>query len=75
MVESRSDRTQRRIVNALARVFGGLSVLGGTVSLLTGLFGREAGALYWVLGLAAIAWGFAFLRLKPISAEHTDRLR
>jgi hypothetical protein len=73
MIESRALRTQRAILNTLARLFGGLSVFGGACSVLAAFFVSEDRVLYFVLGAMAIAWGIAFLRVKLLSAEDVQR--
>ena len=73
MAEQRSTRIQLAVMNAAARWFGGLSVVGGAISVLTAFFARESRGLYLLLGLMAIAWGIAFLRVKPIRSEDLPR--
>lgn len=73
MIEQKNSRIQRTILNVGARWFGGLSVAGGVCSVLTALFAREDRAFYLVLGVMAIAWGIAFLRVKLLTAEDLQR--
>ncbi len=73
MSEQRSTRIQLTILNVAARWFGGLSVVAGAWALLTAFFAREHRVLYFVLGVMAIAWGIAFLRVKPVRPEDLQR--
>jgi hypothetical protein len=73
MAEQRNTRIQLAILNTAARLFGGLSVVAGAISVLTGFFASEDRLFYLVLGVMAIVWGIAFLRVKPIRAEDLPR--
>jgi hypothetical protein len=63
-----------KILNALARVFGVLALLGGGIFLVSAYAIQANRLTNIVLGIFLIAMGVAFLWVKPIQKEDLSRL-
>ncbi len=63
------------LLNLLARLFGGLALLAGSISLV-GAYAIEANRwTYVVVGLLLIAIGIAVFMAKPVTVETIARIR
>jgi hypothetical protein len=67
--------TYVRLLNLLARLFGGLALLAGSVSLF-GAYAIEADRwTYVVVGLLLMAMGIAVFLAKPVTVETIASIR
>jgi hypothetical protein len=69
MTENRSTRLQRQVINVLVRCFGALSVVCGSISILSSFLMDQDRSLYQIVGVLAVIWGVAFLRAKLITEK------
>ena len=69
------DRVHPLFINTLARLFGAMMLLFGSVALISAYAFTADRWMYIVAGIFAIAVGVAIFMAKPITAEHISSIR